>query len=114
MMKRISRIKFENIFSLLWIPLAIIQILKAREDFIIVAIIMEAMFLFTINYTTREMRKEFKEIAPELDDKIKDTINSIVTILEQIKKETIVNANSIYHQRYASGSRSYSIINQNS
>lgn len=114
MMKRISRIKFENIFSLLWIPLAIIQILKAREDFIIVAIIMEAMFLFTINYTTREMRKEFKEIAPELDDKIKDTINSIVTILEQIKKETIVKANSIYHKRNASKSLSYSIINQNS
>ena len=63
--------------------------IKSREDFIIVAIIMEAMFLFTINYTTREMRKEFKEIAPELDDKIKDTINSIVTILEQIKKKLL-------------------------
>ena len=114
MMKRIARIKFENIFSLLWIPIAFIQILKAHNDFFFVAIIMEAMFLFGIYYTTRETRKEFKAIAPEIDDKIKDTINSIVTLLEQIKKETIVKAKSIYHKRNASKSLSYSIINQNS
>ena len=114
MMKKLSRIKFENIFSLLWIPLAIVQILKAHEDFFIVAILMEAMFLFFIFYTTKEIRKDFKAIAPEIDDKIKDTINSIVTILQQIKKETIVKAKSIYHKRNASKSLSYSIINQNS
>lgn len=114
MMKKLSRIKFENIFSLLWIPIAIVQILKAHNDLIIVSILMEGMFLFVIYYTTRETRKEFKEVASEIDDKIKDTINSIVTILEEIKKETIVKAKSIYHKRNASKSLSYSIIKQNS
>lgn len=113
MMKKLSRIKFENIFSMLWIPLAIVQILKANQDFIFVAILMEGIFLFGIYYTTKEMRIEFKEVAPELDDKIKDTTNSIVTILEQIKKETFVKAKSIYHKRNASKSLSYSIIKQN-
>ena len=113
-MKTISRIKFENIFSLLWLPIAFIQIQKAHIDFKIVAILMEATILFGIYFSIKEMRKEFKKIAIELDDKIKDTINSIVTILERTKKETIVKAKSIYHKRNASKSLSYSIINQNS
>ena len=113
-MKKISRIKLENILSLLWIPIAVTQTLKAQKEFFIISIIMETIFVSTIYYFTKEGRKELKRIAPEIDDKIKDTIKSIVTTLEQIKKETIVKANSIYHKRNASKSLSYSIIKQNS
>lgn len=112
MMKKLSKIKFENILSLLWIPIALIQIQRASLDFKIVALLMEGTILFGIFYTTKEIRKEFKKIASELDDTINESIKEFETIFEQTKKETLIKAKSIFHKRNASKSLSCSIINQ--
>jgi hypothetical protein len=114
MMKRISQIRIENIIAIFWIPLVIIQTIKLQNDYIITSIFMEEIIFSIIYLFIKNGRKQFKEIAPKIDDKIKNTINSIVSIPERMKKETIVKAKSIYHKRNASKSLSYSIINQNS
>lgn len=114
MMTKISKIKLENIFFLLWIPLAIDQIIRANENSKGLAIIIEGIFLFGIYFTTKEMRKEFKENASKLDEIIQETLQELLQKIDTIKKETYSKAKSIYHKRNASKSLSYSIINQNS
>ena len=95
------RVKTENLLTLLYLPIGIINITKADASLLVLTIMMQAFILISLFYgiriTRRELIKEIKagEYTEEIED-IKKAIASfrriketIATKLEALKKEVI-------------------------
>lgn len=105
MKKKLLKIKWENILLMLFIPLAIVQILKAHIDFKLVSIIM-SLTLYGGTYIV--VQRARKEALLNVKDEIKKPIlklllnylNSYVYGFKNIKKEIIKQARYINDQAY--------------
>ena len=98
---KLLRLKTENLLALLYIPVAILNTTKADADFLLLAIMMQALLIAGLFYGIRETRHELiadikaGEYEEELEQ-IKEAIatfrrikGTIATKLEDIKKEVI-------------------------
>ena len=98
---KLLRVKTENLLALLYLPIGIINITKADADFIIIAILMQALLIAGLFYGIRETRHELiRDIkAGEYEEELEAIKNAIATFrrikgtiatkLEDIKKEVI-------------------------
>lgn len=101
MKKRLLKIKYENIALLLFIPLAIIQFLKANIDYKAISIMM-SLTLYGGTYLIINMTR--KEALLSVKDEIeKPIIKTLLKYLYQLidkKKEIIKQARNINDQAY--------------
>lgn len=85
LLKKLVCIKTENILILLDIPYTIINVSRARQDLLIIAILMHLLLSVAIYYSIRETRQELKQYVYQLNPiKIID--------LQAIKKEIFTKA----------------------
>ena len=109
--KKLYSIKYENILIALFIPLAIIQFIKANVDFKIISILMSLTLYGGLALTIRVARKEALEeirlntYEPLIDIEemlinAKVFINNISKIFKSIKKRSYLSARYINDQAY--------------
>lgn len=85
LLKKLVCIKTENILILLYIPYMIINISRATQDFIIIALMMHLLLSIAVYYSIRETRQDLKQYVYQLKPiKIID--------LQAIKKEIFTKA----------------------
>lgn len=105
MKKTLLKIKYENILLMLFIPLAIIQFLKANIDFKLVSIISSLVLYGGVCIVIKMTRLEALEsVRNEKETPILEPIlkylNAYVISFRQIKKEVIKQARYINDQAY--------------
>lgn len=109
--KKLYSIKYENILIALFIPLAIIQFIKAREDFRLLSILMSLTLYGGLALAIRVGRKEaLEEIRLNTYEPLIDIeemlinaniiLNNISKVLKSIKKRSYQNARYINDQAY--------------
>lgn len=105
MKKTLLKIKYENILLMLFIPLAIIQFVKANIDFKLVSIISSLVLYGGVCIVIKMTRLEALEsVRNEIETPILEPIlkylNAYVISFRQIKKEVIKQARYINDQAY--------------
>lgn len=105
-MKKFLSVKWERIFIILTIPIQILQVIQAHQDFKLIAIftcltLYEGLALAI--YTGRkETLQEIKEgtFEPLFDyEEMFEDIQSIIKVLSQTKKKLFSKTKSINHNR---------------
>lgn len=110
-MKKLLYTKYENIFTILLIPVAIMGFIKAHEDFKILSIMIYLLLIFATNYGLKEMRrdliKEYDSIVLEIKEELEELLLAIDRIIQFIrekfyqiaqKKEVIQTRLSLLHR----------------
>ena len=100
MMHRFLHIKYENILAFMYIPYLIINLCKANEDMIILALLMHLTMLIGLYYVIKTMRKEtlqelrngtyesfILEDIIEIINNIKSALKTINKLINEIYKE---------------------------
>lgn len=94
-MSNLLRIKYENILAFMYIPYLIINLCKANEDMIILALLMHLTMLIGLYYVIKTMRKEklqelrngtYESFESFILEDIIEIINNIKSALKTIKK----------------------------
>lgn len=110
-MKKLYRIKWENILTILFIPLAISQFLKANVDFKLLSVLLSMTLYGGLALSVRIVRKEVLEeikkgtYEPLIDlseeaEAIRLFIKNTFKVFKAIKKEVIKQARYINDQAY--------------
>lgn len=98
---KLLQVKTENLLAILYLPIGLINIFKANTDFLLSAIMMQALLIIGLFYGIRETRHELiREIkAGEYEEELEQIKEAIATFrrikdtiankLEDIKKEVI-------------------------
>jgi len=90
-MKKLLYIKYENIFTILLIPVAIMGFIKAHNDFKILSILIYLLLIFATNYGLKEMRrdliKEYDSIVLEIKEELEGLLLAIDRIIHFIKEK---------------------------
>ena len=96
MKKRLLKIKWENILLTLFIPLAIIQFLKASIDFKLVSIVMSLTlyggFYIVVQMTRQEALLSVKD---EIEQPIISTLLNPIMIYIKTQKKEIIKTSDI-------------------
>lgn len=101
MKKTLLKIKYENILLMLFIPVAIIQFLKAHIDFKLVSIFASLTLYGGVCIVVKMIRLEALEnIRDAILEPILKYLNAYVISFRQIKKEVIKQARYINDQAY--------------
>lgn len=105
MKKTLLKIKYENVLLMMFIPVAIIQFLKAHIDFKLVSILSSLTLYGGVCMVVKMIRLEALEnIRNEIETPILEPIlkylNAYVISFRQIKKEVIKQARYINDQAY--------------
>lgn len=105
-MKKFLSVKWENIFFILTTPLQLIQVLKAHQDFKLIAILTCFTMFEGISLAIRSERKrilqEIKEgtFEPIIDyEEITEELQGIINAISQTKKKLLSKTKSINHNR---------------
>lgn len=97
----LTKIKLENVLTLLYIPIGLINLTRANADFFITALAMQLLLIIGIYAGTKTTRKELKEAIKSgcYEEEIEDfkrtlasllrAIRTIEKIFKGIKKEVI-------------------------
>ena len=83
-LKKLVSIKTENILTLIYIPYMFLNLLKAKTDLIIIALLMHLLLMLVIHYSIRETRQDIKQYVYQL--------KPINIDLQAIKKEIFTKA----------------------
>ena len=97
MKKRLLKIKWENILLMLFIPLAIIQFLKAHIDFKLISVLM-SLTLYGGFYIVVQMSR--KEALLNVKDEIEEPILKPLLDYLQAQKKRLQNKRYINDQAY--------------
>lgn len=104
MRKRLLKIKWENVLLTLFIPLAIIQFLKASIDFKLVSIVM-SLTLYGGFYTVVQMTRQeaLLSVKDEIEQPIISTLLNPIMIYiktqkKRLSKQAIYKRPSLYNK----------------
>ena len=105
-MKKFLSVKWENVFIILTIPLQVIQVLNAHQDFKLIAILtcltMYEGLALAIYTGRKETLQEIKEgtFEPLIDyEEMIEDFKNIIKVLSQTKKKLFSKTKSINHNR---------------
>ena len=105
-MKKFLSVKWENVFIILTIPLQVIQVLNAHQDFKLIAILTcltlyEGLAL-AIHTGRKETLQEIKEgtFEPLIDfEEMFEELQGFINSISQMKKKLFSKTKSINHNR---------------
>lgn len=101
MKKRLLKIKWENILLMLFIPLAIVQFIKAHIDFRIISIIISLVLYGGFYVVIQMIRKEaLLEVKDEVEKPIFSTLLKPIIIYIKTQKKRLSNKRYINDQAY--------------
>lgn len=105
MRKRLLKVKWENVLLLLFIPLSVIQFIKANIDFKILSLLLDLVMYGGFYLVVQTARKEaLQKVKYEIDKPILEPLLnylcSYVYGFRSIKKEIIKQARYINDQAY--------------
>lgn len=101
MKKRLLKIKWENILLMLFIPLAIIQFLKAHIDFKLISVLMSLTLYGGFYIVVQMSRKEaLLNIKDEIEQPIINTLLKPIMIYLKTQKKRLSNKRYINDQAY--------------
>ena len=101
MKKRLLKIKWENILLMLFIPLAIVQFIKAHIDFRIISIIISLVLYGGFYVVIQMIRKEaLLEVKDEVEKPIFSTLLKPIIIYIKTQKKRLSNKRYINGQAY--------------
>lgn len=101
MKKRLLKIKWENILLMLFIPLAIIQFLKAHIDFKLISVLMSLTLYGGFYIVVQMSRKEaLLNVKDEIEQPIISTLLNPIMIYLKTQKKRLSNKRYINDQAY--------------
>lgn len=101
MKKRLLKIKWENILLMLFIPLAIIQFLKAHIDFKLISVLMSLTLYGGFYIVVQMSRKEaLLNVKDEIEQPIISTLLNPIMIYLKTQKKRLPNKRYINDQAY--------------